>query len=132
MNEALEAEVAWYGDANNSVSVRRYPPNGEDDLNDMAQAWLDGDMPRYERLLAEHLAARPREIQSTPRSRDRSIEPYYRARASRRTRLWSKARRIVDRAAVRNLRAQKLSITKIAEILGCSTSSVFRVLAMPE
>lgn len=86
---------------------------GADRPKDMAQAWLEGDLLRYEALLVEHKRQRPGYTPPTPK-----MPASVRGRP-----------RAIDWAQVSALRSQGLSMGAIAKELGCGKTQVFRCLS---
>lgn len=101
----------YFGEVRSGVYITN-TLHGEDRPKDMAQAWLDGDLMKYEKLLAEHIRRAPRFVskpvpQARPRGRPRRI----------------------DRERVKELHNQGLSMAAIAEVIGCGKTQVFRCLS---
>ncbi len=104
-----------FGGEHGGMSIVLFPPSGEDNPDDMAAAWLAGDMERYTVLLAEHERTRPR-------YRPPQIKP---------KRLRGGQRRL-DWGRIHSMRAGGATITEIASELGCSISQAWRVLQRPQ
>jgi hypothetical protein len=103
-----EAELALYGSPTYSMSVRRAPPGGEDRIDDMAQAWIDGDRETVLRYAEEHMRAVRLRVVKRGKTRGRP--------------------RSVDRACVIQRLGEGHTWKETAELCGCSVSSAWRAM----
>lgn len=81
-------------------------PGGKDKPDDMATAWLNGDLDRYEELRAAHRGSRCAKDEGESMGRPR----------------------IFCRNKIRSLRAAGNSMIEIAAAVGCGVGTVHRVL----
>ena len=92
--------MTWFGEQVGGFSIRRYP-GGEDRLDDMAQAWIDGN----HEVVMKYVAAHEAEVRSRPVIVRRVGRP-----------------RHIDRCRVLELRCQGLKLSDIAKTVACSVS----------
>lgn len=140
--DVLDAELACFGDYDRRLTIRR-TPGGEDRLDDLAQAWLDGDRERvldYARAHTERVKARADMAKSCKGEvcqrlktdgasvaniaaflglSERTVYRRLRARASKR-------RRKTDPTRIRDLRSRGYGLKRIASALGLSMATVYR------
>lgn len=95
-----QAEEALFGGPTYSMSVRVMPPGGEDKLDDMAQAWIEG---RHEEVLA-YVRAREAAIRARP-AEVRKPKPQ---------------KRTVDRVKLLELHQAGVPTSEIARQCGCT------------
>lgn len=111
-----QQQLARYFGPADGIRISNTPPNGVDRLNDMADAWLDGDLELYEKLRMEHerrLATREPIVQVRARTRSRPGRP-----------------RLADYVLIRQLRAQGMSDRAIAALIGCSKGAIWRATSL--
>lgn len=121
MNDLALLEL--YFEDRGSFHVRKDTGGGTDDPKDMTQAWLDGNIPLYEKLLAEHLKSRPG---YTEKKKAVHIPPPRKSRAKA-GRCWNRYQKAVDHDRVKELRSHGTTIEVIARMAGCSKSQVARI-----
>lgn len=97
------------------LSISYRPPAGDDEPNDMAAAWLRGDMQRYEQLRGEHERRTPK---FTPRPTTKPARP-------------KGGQRRLDWERIHSMRAEGAKLETIANALGCGITQVWRVLQRP-
>lgn len=98
-----------FGGSGGFQVIGRSGLSGQDKPNDMAQAWLDGDLERYERLRAAHAVE----------CAERRTESMRQIEGRPRT---------YDRVQVRRMVAVGMTLKEVSKEFGCSISTVWRIL----
>lgn len=129
----FETETLLYGDPVGGMSIRYYPLGGEDRPDDMAEAWLTGNMVRYEKLKDKYLTEQKVRDELLPRLKS-VLRKFYpsRIKRNRGIRAYGRGRRVVDRARILELSKQGLGARRISRLTGVSTSHVSRIVTMSE